>query len=684
MIPFLGFSQIDRSVRPTAGPAPQINIKDSKVFKTDNGITVLLSENHKIPKVSFSLMMGRDPVLENEKTGLSEMMGSLIMSGTKTKTKDELDGEIDYIGASISASSGSLSLSCLKKHIDKGLALMSDVLLNANFSQSEFDRISKQMESALLNTKSDPSSMASNASAKINFPNHPYGEIMTEESLKNITLSDVKNLYDITFIPAESYLVVVGDITEEETRKYIDSYFSSWTSDKSVIKNKLSGGTMSKGNQVYFVKKPGAVQSVINISFPIDIAIGSEDEVALKVLNGIFGGGGFGNRLMQNLREDKAYTYGCYSSLDIDENGSSFSAGGNFRNEVTDSAITEILSEFAKIRESQVTDDEINLTKSSMAGGFARSLERPSTISRFALRIIKYNLDKDYYKTYLKRLGIVSKEDVLNMAKKYLTAENCNIIVVGNEDILPSLKKFDSDGKIQLLDAFGNPVQNIKPADISKDELIENYLSKVTMTSDSKVRSDKLKKTKSILTISEFSSAQMPFKITMTSYKKSPNTEALKMEGQGMTFMRSYFNGKSGNSYNMQTGKKDLSEDEINSKKMSKGYFPEMYYSEMELNYELLGIENIDGVDCYVLKMNIGENQSIDYFDVKSFLKLKSLSISKQGESVGESSVTYSDYKEVNGFLFPHKTSMNFGPTSLNGEVKEIKFNQKFDLSEFE
>ena len=117
---------------------------------------------------------------------------------------------------------------------------------------------------------------------------------------------------------------------------------------------------------------------------------------------------------------------------------------------------------------------------------------------------------------------------------------------------------------------------------------------------------------------------------------------------------------------------------------MNKRYFPEMYYSEMKLNYELLGIENMDGVDCYVLKMNIGEDQSIDYYDVKTFLKLKSLSISKQGESVGESSVIYSDYKEVNGFLFPHKTSMNFGPTSLNGEVKEIKFNEKFDLSEFE
>jgi len=682
-LPFCVYSQLDRSIVPSPGDAPQINIKDSKVFKTENGITVIISENHKIPKVSFSLLMGADPILEKDKTGLSEMTGSLIMSGTNSKTKDKLDSEIDYIGASISASAGSLRLSCLKKHVDKGLSLMSDVLLNANFPQSEFDRIKKQMESALLNTKSDPSSMASNASSKVNFPNHPYGEVMTEETLNNIGLEDIKNYYAKTFIPDGSYLVVVGDVTEAETRNYVQNYFSSWKSANKVIKNETSSFMSSKGNNVFFIKKPGAVQSVIEISFPIDIAVGSEDEIALKVLNKVFGGGGFGNRLMQNLREDKAYTYGCYSSLDIDEHGSMFSAGGNFRNEVTDSAITEILSEFAKIREAEITDKEINLTKSSMAGAFARSLERPSTISNFAARIIKYNLDKDYYKTYLKRLNNVSKADVLAMAKKYLTAENCNIIVVGNEEVIPTLEKFDSDGKVQLLDAFGNVVKNMKPADISKEDLICKYISKITMTTSSKERAKKIKKAKSILTVSEMSSAQMPIKITMTTYQKAPYLEATKVEGQGMVFMRSYFDGKSGNVFNMQTGQKAMTADEISSKKKSKGYFPELFYDEMGVNYDLIGIENIDGNDCYVIKKLDGDNQSFDYYNRNSFLKIKSLTIVKTGDKVNESTVNYGDYKEVNGFLFPHSNTTSFGPQTFNSKVKEIIFNQKFDLTDF-
>jgi len=682
-VPFFYNAQIDRSIIPEPGVAPQINIKDSKVFKTDNGINVIISENHKIPKVSFSLIMGADPVLEQKKTGLSDMAGSLIMSGTRSKTKDQLDSEIDYIGASISASSGSLRLSCLKKHVDKGLTLMSDVLLNANFPQSEFDRIRKKMESALLNTKSDPSSMASNASSKVNFPNHPYGEVMTEETLNNLTLEDVKDYYTKTFIPDGSYLVVVGDVTEEETRTYVENYFSSWTSSNKVIRNENSSSTSSKGNKVFFIKKPGAVQSVIEISFPLDIGMGSKDEIPLKVLNKVFGGGGFGNRLMQNLREDKAYTYGCYSSLDINQHGSMFSAGGNFRNEVTDSAITEILSEFSKIIEAEVSDDEINSTKSSMAGAFARSLERPSTISRFALRIIKYGLDNDYYKTYLKRLSNVSKADVLAMAKKYLTAENCNIIVVGNEEIIPMLEKFDANGKVQLLDAFGDIVKNMKPADISKEDLICNYITKITMTKSSKERAKKIKKAKSILTVAEMSSPKMPMKITMTTYQKSPYLEATKLEGNGMVFMKSYFDGKSGNVFNMQTGQKPMTEKEIASKKQSKGYFPEIYYDEMGIKYDLLGIEKMDGVDCYVIKIIDGDKQSFDYYNKETYLKIKSLSIIKEDEKVNETSVTYSDYKEVNGFLFPHSNVTSFGPQTFNVSIKEIKFNQKFDLSDF-
>lgn len=682
LLPSVLFGQLDRSVRPAAAKAPTINIKDSEVFTTSNGITVILSENHKLPRVSFDFVMGSDPRVEGAKAGLSDMAGSLILSGTTNRTKDQLDNEKDYIGASLDASESSLTLSCLTKHMDKGLTLMSDVLFNANFPESEFDRIKKQNESALMAAKSDPGTMANNAEKKANFPNHPFGDVMTEASLNAITRDDVVNYYKSTFTPKGSYLVIVGDITKDQATKLVDQYFSKWTGAEP-FKMETGDGQFNKGNRVIFVNKPGAVQSVIQVSFPMKIRTGDDNQLPLTVLNGILGGGGFGTRLMQNLREDKAYTYGCYSSLNVTEDASWMSIGGNFRNEVTDSAITQILLELDKITNGYVTDEELNLTKSSMAGGFARSLERPQTIARFALNIIKNNLSKDYYQTYLKRLEAVDKDAILTMAQTYFTAKNCNIVVVGNEEILNRLKQFDADGKIELMDAFGNEVKEMKKADISKEVLIEKYVTAVTQTTSMKAALKKMKKIKSVEKKTDLSMSQIPFPLKSTDLWMAPNLEGQKLEGQGMVFQKSYFDGTTGASTSMQAGKKDMTAEEIAAKKKSSGLFPEMNYATSGMVYEIVGIENLDGKDVYVLKVNDGSTETFDYFDAKSFMKVKSLSIRKEGEETMETSATYGDYKDVNGLLFPHTVSIAMGEAAFSGKVTSIIVNGKADLKEY-
>ncbi len=675
--PFFVTAQVDRSKQPVPGKAPVINIKDSEVFRTDNGITVILSENHKLPRVSFDLVMGSDPRMG--KAGLSDMAGSLIMSGTSNRTKDQLDKEVDYIGASLSADNSSITLSCLTKHVTKGLDLMSDVLLNASFPESEVERIRKQNQNNLTSTKSDAASMATNATVKVNFPNHPFGEVMTEESLNSITREDIINYYKSNFTPNGSYLVIVGDITKEEAKKMVESYFGSWKGGE-VFKSDLGNGKPANGNQVFFVKKPGAVQSVVYITFPMKIKTGDKDQLALSVLNGILGGGGFGTRLFQNLRENKAYTYGCYSTLNVTENGSWMSAGGNFRNAVTDSAIIEILKEFAVITTDLVKDDELSLTKSSMSGGFARSLERPQTIARFALNIIKNKLDQDYYKSYLQRLDAVTKEDVLAMAKKYFTAKNCNIIVVGNEEIVEKLKVFDSDGKVQFLDPFGNPLKEGKPADITKEQLFDKYISVVTQTKNSKELAKKMKKFKSFESKTELSNPQFPAPFMMTNYWVSTNVEAQKLEGMGAVMQKSYFDGKAGYVYS-QGKRTEMTNEEIAKKSKTPGIFPELHHKEQ--NFTLTGIENIDGKEMYVVKQVDGEEESFIYYDKTSFLKEKVVSIRKQEEETSETTITYADYKDVGGFLFPHTTSIGFGPFVMTGKVTSIVLNKKPDLSSF-
>lgn len=683
LLPTLSFGQIDRSIRPEAGKAPEINIKDSEVFTTKSGITVILSENHKLPRVSFNLSMGSDPKIEGQLAGLSDIAGSLIMSGTENRSKDELDKEKDYIGASLGASSSSIYMSCLTKHMDKGLDLMSDVLMYANFPQDEVDRIIKQNESNLISAKSDPGTMASNAQAVANFPNnHPYGEVMTEESLSKISREAIVAYYKSTFTPKGSYLVVVGDIDRATTEKVIDQYFGTWNGGNPYT-NDYGTGSFNDGNRVIFVKKPGAVQSVIYVTYPLDIKPGEEDNIALGVMNGILGSSGFGARLMQNLREDKAYTYGCYSRLNIRDNGSWFSAGGNFRNEVTDSAITEILYEIDRITNEYVTDEELALTKASINGSFARSLESPSTIARFALNIIKNNLPKDYYQSYLKKLEAISKDDVLEIAQKYMLPKKCNIIVVGSEDVLDKIAKFDADGQIEKLDAFGREVKDLKPADITADELFSKYIDAVTMTSSPKKLAKKLKKIKSKSEIVEYTNPQFPGALTATNIWVAPNKSGSKMEMSGMTIQKRFFDGTAGGSVSMQGGSEEMTAEEIAAESKSKGLFPEMNYKETGMEYEIQGIETKDGKDYYLVKLNDGNTEVYEYYDSETFLKTERREIMTAEDETVESVVTLSDYKEVDGFLFPMKKDLSVGGMTLSGDVKEVNINAKVSIDDY-
>ena len=673
--------QIDRSVRPKAAAAPAINIKNSEVFKTANGITVVLSENHKLPRVSFNMVMGASPMIEGSKAGANQLMGQLLLSGTAARSKDVLDKEIDYMGATLNADGSSLYLSCLTKHLEKSLGIMQDVLMNPTFPESEFARIKKQAESGLLAAKSSPDEMAGNAERKINFPNHPNSDVMNESSLAAITREDIVANFKQIFTPDGAYLVIVGDINKEQASKMVDQYFGSWKGT-AVFKQDYSSLFKNKGNRVIFVNKPGAVQSVINVTFPVAVRPGEKDQLALNVLNSIFGGGAFGSRLMQNLREDKAYTYGCYSDLQVTRDGSWLSASGSFRNDVSDSAITQLLYEFNRIAEGYVTEDELNLAKSVMAGGFARSLESPQTIARFALNIIRNNLESDYYQNYLKRLEAITKEDVLNMAQKYFT-NGFNIIVVGNEAVLDKIKVFDADGKIEKLDAFGNEVKDVKKATISADELLTNYVNAVTLTNSPKALAKKMKKIKSISKETSITIPGAPMTLKLTEVNIAPNKEAMKLEAQGMVFTSSYFDGTKGAEKNMQTGEKTMTEAEITAKKKSAGFFPEMSYKTTGMTYELKGIETINNKDYYVLATNDGESQRFDYYDVTTYMKYKTNSISQQGGESAEITVIYDDYREVNGLMIPYKLVQVIGEMSLEGTVKEVLFNSKIDDSLF-
>ncbi|MBN2773610.1 MAG: insulinase family protein, partial [Prolixibacteraceae bacterium] len=421
-------AQLDRSIRPKPGPAPKIQLGDYELFTLNNGLKVIVVENHKVPRVTYQVTLDIDPVQEGAQAGYVSITGNLLRAGTTTKSKADIDEAIDFIGASLNTYSTGVSGSVLKKFSDDFLKIMSDVLLNPSFPEEELEKLKTQNISAIQTAKNDAGSIADNISSVLMYgENHPYGEVVSEKSIGNITLENCKNYYKEFFKPNVAYLIIVGDITLKEAKKQANEYFGKWEK-ADVPTHNYAFPELNTTPRVAISNRDGAVQSMIEVSYPINFKPGNPDAIKASVMNTILGGGGTATRINANLREDKAYTYGAYSRLNSDKLVGSFSASGEVKGEATDSAMFELLYEIKRMVNESVDTETLEKYKNMMAGSFARSLEQPSTIARFALNIERYNLPKDYYANYLENLSKVSVDDVLQMAKKYLKPDQANII----------------------------------------------------------------------------------------------------------------------------------------------------------------------------------------------------------------------------------------------------------------
>src|SRR5690554_6865761 len=449
------FAQVDRSTYPAPGPAPAINIGDAETFTLSNGLKVFVVENHKLPRVTFSLILDRDPILEGDKAGFTSMVGELMRSGTVNRTKDQLDEAIDQIGGSISVSSTSARASSLTKHQETLLDLFSDILFNPSFPQAELDKIKKQYISGLAAAKDDPNSISATVTNAVLYgKDHPYGEKETEATIGNVEVADIQDYYTTYFRPNIAYLAIVGDITKAEAEKLVKTHFSNW--ERGTVPNHVWPAVKTpEANKVIVVDRPTSVQSIINVVYPVELQYNSPDRIPVTLLSYLLGGGA-SSRLFTNLREDKGFTYGAYASISPGKLIGQFSANASVRTEVTDSAAYEIYHEMERLDDNTISEEELTEAKAYLTGSFGRSLENPSTIASFALNSEIQKLPKDYYKNYLKNLDAVSVAELDKLAPKYIKPNNSYLIVVGNaSEFKDKLSQFGevihytSDGDIE-------------------------------------------------------------------------------------------------------------------------------------------------------------------------------------------------------------------------------------------
>ncbi|MGB6152338.1 MAG: insulinase family protein [Pricia sp.] len=674
------FAQIDRSKMPEPGPAPEINLEDPQTFEMKNGLKVLVVENHKLPRVSIQLRIDNAPILEGDKTGVSSLTGSLLGQGSKNISKDEFNEEVDFLGARINFGSQSAYARALSKYFPRILELMADAAINPNFVQEEFEKEKQKMLTGLKTEEKDVKAIARNVSSALAYTKkHPYGEFATEESVNKVTLDDVKKFYSQYFLPANAYLVVVGDVDFKEVKKLVEEHFTPWTKGTPPSLG-FSNPSDALYTQINFVNVPNAVQSEITTENLVELKMKDADYLPALLANEILGGGGEG-RLFLNLREDKGYTYGSYSRLGNDKYAASrFRAVASVRNAVTDSSVVELLKEIENIRKSPVTQEELDNTKAKYIGRFVLALEDPQTIAEYALDIETQDLPKDFYTNYLERINAITVEDVQKAAQKYIKPEKTRIVVTGKaSEVLPNLENVMFNGKkipVKYFDKKAEPTEKPEtgaaaiPEGVGVKEVLNKYIEAIG-------GQEQLASIESYVMTAEAEMQGMKLNLEMKKTADGKFMQDVQVGGNSMS--KQVFDGEKG--YMMMQGqRKDMGPEEIASTKIEAMPFPETNYLKDD-SITLEGMETVDGKKAYKLKLS---DEKSAFYDMETGFKVQETTTAEMGGQQMVSTINYLDYQEVSGVQFPYTIAQTVGPQSFEFKVTDIKINEGVSDSDFE
>ena len=656
--------KIDLNAMPKPGPTPTINIAKPKTFQLSNGLTVMVVENNKLPRVSASLSMDRPPYNEGAVTGVSEIMAEQFENGTTNISKDDFNKKVDYLGADLNFSSGGASANSLSKYFPEVLGLMADAIINPKFSAEEIQNSKERAIEGLKSEEKNASSIASKVSNALMYgKNTSRGEFETVESINKIQLADVQNTYKKYYAPDNAYLVIVGDVKFDQVKPLIEKSFSSWKKANTPIAQLEPASNVAK-TEINVVDVPSAVQSVVSLNNLNTLKMKDANYFPATIANYILGGGGEA-RLFMNLREKNGFTYGAYSSMVASKYSPQFSASASVRNEVTDKAVKEFMNELNAI--STVKPEELANAKAKLKGAFIMSLEQPATIARFALNQKVQDLPADFYTNYLKSIDKVTAADVTNAVKATILPNQSRIFIAGKaSDISEGLEKLGYP--VKYFDKDANPVA--KPtvqkvdASVTVASIVDKYINAIGGKAN-------LAKITSYTTNASMSmqGQNIDFKIV----KAQGGKELTTVTAMGQVVQKQVFDGKAG--YSMQMGQKvDITPEEIAEKQKNPELFEELGFAK-SADYKLGGIEKIGGEDSYAIK----GGDTTYYYSVATGLKTgETKKIKAKGQEM-TIPTTFSNYKDVEGVKMPYTISVSQMGMDMTMNVKSYEINKATD-----
>jgi len=455
---------LDRKKIPPPAKTPELRVPAWTKSTLANGADLIVSEKHDLPLISFSITFlgGADQFEPAGKQAVASLTAALLSEGTQTRDAESLSNALQLLGTTVNASvgseSGSISFRSTAAKFPATLTILADMLVNPTFPAAGLERLRGQRLVQLTQARAQPGAIASRVFPRIVYGSqHPYGRVVTEESLKAITRDDLVAFHKAYYQPGRALVTVVGDTTAASVKPAIEKALGAWAKGGEKPAFTFPPVAEPKATTIFLVDKPGAAQSTFAIGRP-GPPRNTPDYYALSVMNTILGGM-FQSRLNANIREEKGYSYGVNSSFGYGKGPGPFRTGGDIVTEKSDAALVEFMKELKGIVGSRpVTDEELSVAKDALIQRLPATFASVNSINSALTTLWTQQLPDDYYQQYAKKVAAITRDDVLRVAKQYVTVDHLAIVIVGDKSVIEGPLKAVNIAPIVYYDIEGNPV----------------------------------------------------------------------------------------------------------------------------------------------------------------------------------------------------------------------------------
>lgn len=454
-------SQAFRKTAPLPGPTPKLNLPVATSFTLPNGLKVLVTERHKLPLVSASLITLAGSASDSpSKPGVSGFTANMLREGTTTRTSTDLSNATADIGASINASASTdysmASLSSLSTTTDEAMDLFADVTLHPSFDSQEIARVRGRLKTSLLQSRDSPMAIAGRVAKRALFgADSPlaYTSQGTPDSVTAITREDMTTFYNTHYGPKNAALVFAGDITVAQARALATRYFGKWSSN--AVQTPVLPAKAATSHKVLIVDKPGAPQTAV-YAMELGVPRSTPDFPSLEVMNAPLGGL-FSSRINQNLREAHGYTYGAQTAFQYYRGTGLFLAASSVRTDVTVPAVKELMGELKRIETDPLTDAELKMGKDSVIRSLPGEFQTNGSMAGAMASIYIYSLPLDYFARLPLEYEAVTSDQARKAAEVHIHPEQFIVVAVGDKAKIESGLKDLNLGPVEEWTQDGEP-----------------------------------------------------------------------------------------------------------------------------------------------------------------------------------------------------------------------------------